>query len=159
MKDGVTEIRHGWYSSFVGIGEHNGIRAVYKYFKTQSKFNKELGFYKLLVGCPFVPELLHYDTDEKLLVLKYVGTTLDHKQPWERNRYKSRIKKMNDSLIKDYKIHHNDVRWKNITEDEDGNLYLLDFERSTTVDRGPNERDDQEILIPEVISPFFDYKD
>jgi thiamine kinase-like enzyme len=66
--------------------------------------------------------------------------------PKDRYKFKDEIKRMNDALIKDYGIYHNDIRWKNVVESESGKLFLIDFESWTSLEKGPRERDPEKIL-------------
>ena len=44
--------------------------------------------------------------------------------------FKSKIKDLVEELKK-FEIHHNDVRWKNVLENDEGKLFLIDFERAS----------------------------
>jgi thiamine kinase-like enzyme len=53
---------------------------------------------------------------------------------------------MNHELVHVYGIHHNDIRWKNVVESDDGKLFLIDFESWTSTEKGSKERDPEKIL-------------
>lgn len=147
MKDKLTEQKHGVSTTYVGVGIYNDIPAVFKYLKTHGKFARELTAYQRLATCAFVPELLDSIEEERCLIVKYVGVSLDIKyRPADRKIFKPRIQKMHQVLIKDHGVHHNDIRWKNVVESDSGDLYLIDFERWTSVESGSIERDPEKIL-------------
>ena len=147
MNNNLIEQKHGVSTTYVGVGTHNHIPAVFKYLKTQSKFLRELTAYQRLSTCAFVPTLLDFNEVERCLIVEYVGASLDIKyRPADRKVFKPRIQEMHEVLIKDYGVHHNDIRWKNVVESDNGDLYLIDFERWTSVESGSMERDPEKIL-------------
>ncbi len=120
---------------------------VYKYLKTVNKFKKEVGAYLILFDCDFTAQIVKTVPEEKLIITKYIGESLNLKYlPKDRYKFKDEIKRMNDALIKDYGIYHNDIRWKNVVESESGKLFLIDFESWTSLEKGPRERDPEKIL-------------
>jgi predicted Ser/Thr protein kinase len=133
--------KHGVSTTGVLLGTHNNSPAIFKYFKTRSKLNREYSAYSLLGSCAFVPTVLDYREEELLLIFEYVGKSLDIKyKPKERLVYLPEIFKLNEELISTYGIYHNDIRWKNIVESDAGKLYIIDFERWTDYERDPRER-------------------
>lgn len=131
----------------VELGNWRGETAVFKYLKTDRKFLRELDAYKILEFCDFVPRLLASSIDDRVIVTKYVGQSLNLKYPpLERKKFKHKIQAMNDKLIKVYSVHHNDIRWKNVIESDGGKLFLIDFESWTSVEKGSKERDPEKIL-------------
>jgi RIO-like serine/threonine protein kinase len=147
MKDKLVEQKHGVSTTYVGVGAYHDTPAVYKYLKTRSKFVRELTAYQRLSTCAFVPKLLSFNESERCLIIQYVGTSLDIKyRPPDRKIFKHRIQEMHTTLIKEYGVHHNDIRWKNVVESDNGKLYLIDFERWTSVEHGSIERDPEKIL-------------
>jgi hypothetical protein len=140
FKKGVSTIR-------VELKGYNNEIAVYKYLKTTSKYLRETEAYSKLENCSFVPKVLRKSIDDKLIVTKYVGQSLNLKySPAERKKFKPRIQEMNRELIECYGIHHNDIRWKNVVESDSGELFLIDFESWTPVSVGSRERDPEKIL-------------
>lgn len=140
FKKGVSTIR-------VELKGYNNEIAVYKYLKTTSKYLRETEAYSKLENCSFVPKVLRKSIDDKLIVTKYVGQSLNLKySPAERKKFKPRIQEMNRELIERYGIHHNDIRWKNVVESDSGGLFLIDFESWTPVSVGSRERDPEKIL-------------
>lgn len=133
--------KHGVSTTGVFLSEYAGSPAIYKYYKTDSKALREYSAYSLLVGCNFVPELLYFNKDEKYIIFQYVGKSLDIKYPpKDRLVYKPRIQELNELLISQYGIYHNDIRWKNIVESDSGKLYIIDFEKWTDYERDIRER-------------------
>lgn len=133
--------KHGVSTISVSVGDYNGQLAVYKYFKTYSKFDREMSAYEKLKNCEFVPSILYANREEKLLVIAHVGKSLDIKyHPSDRHKYKPQIMKLNDTLREQYGIFHNDMRWKNVVESDDGHLYIIDFEKWTSHEHDPRER-------------------
>lgn len=140
FKKGVSTIR-------VELKGYNNEIAVYKYLKTTSKYLRETEAYSKLENCSFVPKVLRKSIDDKLIVTKYVGQSLNLKySPAERKKFKPRIQEMNRELIERYGIHHNDIRWKNVVESDSGELFLIDFESWTPASFGSRERDPEKIL-------------
>lgn len=140
FKKGVSTIK-------VELGNWQGKPAVFKYFKTDSKYLRELSAYQELVFCSFVPKLLASSIDERVIVTQYVGQSLNLKYPPpERKKFKTQIQNMNHELAHVYGIHHNDIRWKNVVESDDGKLFLIDFESWTPFHLGSRERDPEKIL-------------
>ena len=140
FKKGVSTIK-------VELGNWRGTPAVFKYLKTENKFLRELDAYIMLEFCEFVPSLLASSIEDRVMVTKYVGQSLNLKySPPERKKFKTQIQNMNDRLIRVYGLHHNDIRWKNVVESESGKLFLIDFESWTSKEKGSKERDPEKIL-------------
>lgn len=133
--------KHGVSTTEVFLGEYNNNPAIFKYYKTISKVNREYSAYALLGNCNFVPRIIDYNVTEKLIIFEYVGKSLDIKYPpKERLIFKPQIKELNEQLINTYGVYHNDIRWKNVVEHDSGKLYLIDFEKWTPYERDPRER-------------------
>ncbi len=131
----------------VELHERNGQKLIFKFLKTENKALREIQAYKELFSCPFVPKMIQSSVDDKLIVTEYKGYSLNLKYPpKERKQFKSRIQEMNHELIHVYGIHHNDIRWKNIVESDNGELFLIDFESWTPFSYGSRERDPEKIL-------------
>lgn len=133
--------KHGVSTTGVFLSDYAGSPAIYKYYKTTSKALREYSAYSILAGCNFVPSLLYFNKEEQYIVFQYVGKSLDIKYPpKDRLVYKPRIQELNEILISQHGIYHNDIRWKNIVESDDGKLYIIDFEKWTDYERDPRER-------------------
>jgi thiamine kinase-like enzyme len=143
----IKEFKKGVSTEKLELHEVNNELLVYKYLKTVNKFKKEVGAYLILFDCDFTAQIVKTVPEEKLIITKYLGESLNLKYlPKDRYKFKDEIKRMNDALIKDYGIYHNDIRWKNVVESESGKLFLIDFESWTNLEKGPRERDPEKIL-------------
>ena len=143
----IKEFKKGVSTEKLELHEVNNELLVYKYLKTTNKFKKEVGAYLILFDCDFTAQVVKTVPEEKLIITKYLGESLNLKYlPKDRYKFKDEIKRMNDALIKDYGIYHNDIRWKNVVESESGKLFLIDFESWTNLEKGPRERDPEKIL-------------
>ena len=95
---------------------------------------------------PFIPKLLRYDLEKRILVIKNVGESLyDYckKNDCDYTDFFPKIKKIYEKLI-DYGLYHNDMRWKNILYDSKKNkFYLIDFEFTSPK---YEDKDDQKIV-------------
>lgn len=141
------QFKKGISTEKVELGTYNGELAVFKYLKTDGKYLRETEAYSLLWNCSFVPKLLAKSIDDRLIVVQYVGQSLNLKYPpKERKRFKLMIQKMNHELSNVYGVHHNDIRWKNVVESDSGQLFLIDFESWTPFYYGSRERDPEKIL-------------
>jgi thiamine kinase-like enzyme len=91
----------------------------------------------------YIPRLIQWNDSEKIIWTQYCGISLNLKYlPKERYKFKSRIRSICSDL-KSHGLYHNDVRWKNIVENYDGRLFLIDFEVVSTENK---ERDPEWIL-------------
>jgi thiamine kinase-like enzyme len=143
----IKEFKKGVSTEKLELHEVNNELLVYKYLKTVNKLKKEVGAYLILFDCDFTAQIVKTVPEEKLIITKYLGESLNLKYlPKDRYKFKDEIKRMNDALIKDYGIYHNDIRWKNVVESESGKLFLIDFESWTSLEKGPRERDPEKIL-------------
>ena len=128
----------------VTLVDNDGILEVHKKLKTQNKYEKEKHFYSALSDWKHTPSLLGFDDNTLTVRLEYVGEALTQFKPPLRKVYRERITHMVAELESEFKIFHNDIRWKNIVLSTDGALYLVDWERA----RYENiERDPEKILI------------
>lgn len=117
---------------------------VKKIFKTQNKYKRERDFY-LFTGClfDFVPKIHKFEDETKTIWTEYCGQSLNLKYiPKDRYKFKPKIKKIVEFLA-ELNLYHNDIRWKNIVESDSGNLFLIDFESLSNVNK---ERDPEKIL-------------
>ncbi len=92
---------------------------------------------------PYVPRLFKWDDAGKIIWTEYCGISLNLKyQPKDRYKFKSRIRSICDDLMA-HDLYHNDIRWKNIVENSEGRLFLIDFE---VISNENKERDPEWIL-------------
>jgi len=117
---------------------------VKKQFQTKNKYEREKDFYlNFNHVCCFIPNLVRSNDIEKTIWTEYCGISLNLKYvPKERYKFKSQIRFMVDEL-RALGYYHNDIRWKNIVENDEGRLFLIDFEVVSTDNR---ERDPEWIL-------------
>ena len=118
---------------------------VKKVFKTWNKYKRERDFY-LFTGhlFDFIPKLHKFDDDAKTIWTEYCGQSLNLKYvPKDRYKFKPKIKKIVQFLAEN-NLHHNDIRWKNIVENDCGQLFLIDFEVISSENK---ERDPEKILL------------
>jgi thiamine kinase-like enzyme len=91
-----------------------------------------------------VPHLVSCSDLEKTLWTQYCGISLNLKYPpKERYIFKHQIRKMVSILEELYGLYHNDIRWKNVVENDDNQLFLIDFE---VISNENKERDPEWIL-------------
>jgi thiamine kinase-like enzyme len=117
---------------------------VKKVFQTQNKYKKERDFY-LFTGClfDFVPKLHKFEDETKTIWTEYCGQSLNLKYiPKDRYKFKPEIRKI-VKLLANLNLYHNDIRWKNIVENDEGKLFLIDFE---VISNENKERDPENIL-------------
>jgi thiamine kinase-like enzyme len=120
------------------------LHLVKKQFQTKNKYERERDFY-INFGdiLSYVPRLVRWEDTEKTIWTEYCGISLNLKYPpKERYIFKSRIRSICDDLMA-YNLYHNDIRWKNVVESNQGRLFLIDFEVISTENR---ERDPEWIL-------------
>ena len=124
--------------------QKKGIHVVKKVFKTQNKYLRERDFYIAYeLFFDFIPNLIKFDDATKTIWTEYCGISLNIKYiPKERYRFKNSIRSMVEQL-QNYNLFHNDIRWKNIVENDDGRLFLIDFEVTSNENK---ERDPENIL-------------
>lgn len=124
--------------------EEKQIYLVKKVFQTKNKYERERNFYTTFGNIfSFIPSLVKSIDCEKTIFTKYCGESLNIKYfPKYRYKFKEKIRQMCDELKK-YNLYHNDIRWKNVVENDDGRLFLIDFEVISTENK---ERDPEWIL-------------
>jgi len=117
---------------------------VKKQFQTKNKYERERDFYiNFNHVLSYIPRLVRWNDVEKTIWTEYCGISLNLKYPpKERYKFKHQIRFMVDEL-KSVGYYHNDIRWKNIVENENGRLFLIDFE---VVSIDNKERDPEWIL-------------
>ena len=117
---------------------------VKKQFQTKNKYERERDFYINFGNIlSYIPRLFRQNDVEKTIWVEYCGISLNLKYPpKERYKFKSRIRFICDDLMT-HGLYHNDIRWKNIVESNDGRLFLIDFE---VISNDNKERDPEWIL-------------
>lgn len=100
----------------------------------EKAFLNELKIYKLAKSkkVNFIPTLLRYNKETRTLVIANVGISLDKlskEQKVKPSHYLPEIKKLYTKFKKIFKMHHNDLRYKNIVYNPKlKRFYLIDFE-------------------------------
>jgi tRNA A-37 threonylcarbamoyl transferase component Bud32 len=117
---------------------------VKKQFQTKNKYEKERDFYiKYQNELIYVPYIAQWNDAEKIIWTEYCGISLNLKYlPKDRYKFKSRIRSICNDLMR-RGLYHNDIRWKNIVENDEGQLFLIDFE---VISHDNRERDPEYIL-------------
>jgi thiamine kinase-like enzyme len=91
----------------------------------------------------FVTDLIKFDDETKTIWTDYCGVSLNLKyKPFQRYKFKQAIRDIADQL-RSYNLFHNDIRWKNVVENDAGELFLIDFE---VISNDNKERDPEWIL-------------
>ena len=91
----------------------------------------------------FVPKLHKFKDETKTIWTEYCGQSLNLKYiPKDRYKFKPEIRKMVNFLA-GLNLYHNDIRWKNIVENDSGQLFLIDFE---VISNENKERDPENII-------------
>lgn len=124
--------------------DQSQLHLVKKQFQTKNKYERERDFY---IGhglfFDFVTDLVRFDDKTKTIWTKYCGISLNLKyKPFERYKFKQAIRDIADQL-RGYNLFHNDIRWKNVVENDCGELFLIDFEVLSSENK---ERDPEWIL-------------
>lgn len=104
----------------VSLLENNIIKKEYP--KTHNNiFLHETYAMRKLQKCTFIPKLYAIDNDKRTIYMSYCGNVTK-----DFDKYKSKIEKYNQIMIKDYGIYHNDLRQGNICINKN-KLYIIDF--------------------------------
>lgn len=112
-----------------------------KTFESAEVYARELSVYEKQL--PYVPRMISHDPETRSITVERVGNPLAHIWNtdipgssiflWSNAKYDARIRALRKRLFSDTGLHHNDIQYKNVLTDGT-NLYLIDFERSGTVD-------------------------
>ena len=110
---------------------HNKIfktdKFIYKYFKSENKYNKEKNFYlSSLKIIDFIPRLYYYSDKRKLLILENVGKHITKKE--FKNNF-NEIRNLYNTIIQKTNYFHNDLYNKNVCWNSQKNkYYIIDWE-------------------------------
>lgn len=92
----------------------------------------------------FIPKMHKFCDVTNSIWTEYCGQSLNLKyKPEDRYKFKQQIRSLVNLFLKETGYYHNDIRWKNIVENEEGQLFLIDFEVTSTENK---ERDPEWIL-------------
>ena len=112
-----------------------------KPFTNHDAYERELAVYNLKLD--YVPKLIAYDSDKRSIIMENVGTPvggfidtfrhllptfLTDRLPDQRKRYETDVRMLYYRFHEDTGLHHNDVQYKNVLRNKDGQLFLIDFE-------------------------------
>jgi tRNA A-37 threonylcarbamoyl transferase component Bud32 len=120
------------------VSEDGGM--IKKVYLTKGWYTRELNFYLKMQGkVDFIPKIIRNSPETNTIWFENCGLSLAEKYDHlGRMPYKSKIKDLVEELKK-FGFHHNDVRWKNVLENNEGKLFLIDFEGAsnqyTDIDR------------------------
>ena len=74
----------------------------------------------------------HYNDEDKTLTIEKIGRSLSEKYHGSMlSRYLPKMRMLSKKFYSSFGIYHNDMRYKNVLEDSNGKLYLIDFEYAT----------------------------
>ena len=80
----------------------------------------------------WIPNLINANDEDKTLTIEKIGRSLAEKyQGSIRSRYLPKMRMLSKKFYNSFGIYHNDMRYKNVLEDSNGKLYLIDFEYAT----------------------------
>ena len=74
----------------------------------------------------YVPNLIDSEDTELYLVTDYCGKDLRNLDDVKKTMLIAYINTIHNKIVNDYKLYHNDVRWKNITMNNN-KIYLIDW--------------------------------
>ena len=112
----------------------------------EKAFQNELRMYRLAKSkrVNFIPKLLSYDIEKRTIVIQNVGISLDKLAKQQKVRasvYLPEIKKLYAKFRKVFKLHHNDLRYKNIVYNPKlKRFYLIDFEFTSSMNSNKNHQ-------------------
>jgi hypothetical protein len=84
------------------------------------------------------PTLVDSDNKRLFIITDWCGRDFKKKSKGDRISIKNNIQQLTDTLLSKYHIYHNDVRWKNITQDDNSTLVLIDWGMSSDQNREKN---------------------
>ena len=114
-------------------------------FPNKSLYEKEKNMLLLLTDYPHSPNIIKVDDEKWIIVMEYVGKSLDliYKRTKDRRIWTAHIMKAKHLLEKEFGVHQNDLRWKNTCLDEvNGKIYFVDWTKGSKID---NERNPEKI--------------
>ena len=147
----IKSLKSGRSSIAIDLWENidTNKKIVTKKFKSLNKYKKEIFIYKILEKCKYTPNLICQDKNKITIGIEYCGDSMnDLFKTKDRCFYKTKIRNMVNEIQKDYKIYHNDIRWKNICING-GNIMLIDWEMWSYI----NIERDPEFILRDKINP------
>lgn len=125
-----------------------------KTFRERDAYERELSIYKM--GLPYVPALIRFDDVDMTITCQkkgksigtcvqelrnYLPSVLNSVIPDRRRSRKEDVKALFKRFTKDTGLYHNDAQYKNVLEDEQGNLFLIDFEYTSPILKKGSNKD------------------
>lgn len=112
-------------------------KLVLKRTNNLTSFKNEVGALKITKTCRYTPKLIDYNAKTRLILTTWLGKDLlTHSETVQQNS-KAEINRIHQLIVKQYKIYHNDIRWKNITFHQ-GQLYFIDWGMSSSLNTEKN---------------------
>ena len=127
------------------IRDENDNKYVLKRSNTDLTFQRELNSLKLTKKWKHSPTLIDYDIKNKIIITNWCGKDFKVSKMHKKYEMHQLIQNLCDILYTDYKLYHNDIRWKNITL-KDNTIILIDWGMSSDEKR---EKDPEHILRPD----------
>lgn len=115
---------------------------VLKRCNSEKVFLRELEALRRTESWPHSPQLVDFIASERVIVTNWCGDELRKAKKKVRQQVAPYIQSLVRELYRNYKLYHNDIRWKNITRRGD-RVYLVDWGMSGDISR---ERDAENIL-------------
>ena len=109
---------------------------VQKRFRRRKRYEKELMIYKM--NLPYVPKLIsHNDKNMILMIRRKCCKNFSDIPHQHRKKYYPALRELYHNFKRDTGYYHNDYKPDNIIVDQNGKLWLIDFENigSTKQDR------------------------
>ena len=115
--------------------KNNDEQLILKQYYSRRKYLNEKYIYIKLKDFKYKPKLIFFDDRKLILAFTDVGDSLtiymndnniDKKEM--KQKFGDKIKYIVDQLYDNYRLYHNDLRYKNICIDKNENIFLIDFE-------------------------------
>ena len=127
----IRNLPNGLGSTMVFLGKDmNNKDIVVKQCIDKNDYKKEKETLQLLNNSIYTPKLVDFCDNSLYLVSEWCGNDLRNINNYYKKQYLPHIKNIVNILYEKYKIHHNDIRWKNLTF-KDNKIYLIDWEKSS----------------------------
>jgi predicted Ser/Thr protein kinase len=139
-------LKSGMGSNGVYLVENKGgertERYVLKFASNKEEFHQEITALQITQDWPYSPRLVWIDYHHQALITTWCGQELRALNASKRELLRETVGKLLCQLKKQYKLFHNDVRWKNIVI-QDGHVTLIDWGRASST---PNDKDPQGLV-------------
>lgn len=103
-----------------------------KTFRDKATYEREKNVYNLNLS--YVPKMLSYDDEKQSITMQRLGEPLGtpFDAIWNKTHSQTKqIVKLNKQFTDDTGLYHNDIGFRNVLQDNNMNLYLIDFEHSS----------------------------